>query len=119
MEVEPGVGSVDEGSQTTGEMGPRGAGEHETSDQGCDDDASGLDRREEFLGLAGCESAPCSEVDSPREGPAMLVLDPWWRKQAQMYVYPKPFGFPGKIIGVLLAHIDTLESQATPADRIP
>ena len=40
----------------------------------------------------------------------MPVLEPFWRRQAELFSRPKPYGFPGKIIARLLEHIAKLEA---------
>lgn len=48
-------------------------------------------------------------MDQAGEGATVPVLEPYWRKRAEFYARPKPWGFIGEVMAKLLEHIEALE----------
>jgi len=112
MEDELAIPRVDVDSQDPRETSPRGEGEYATENSRSPLDVSEcrFDGRKIVFGMARSVHPEGVGMDQGGETAEMPVLDKYWRKQAESFA-KAPWGFPGKIFRILLAHIDALEAQ--------
>jgi hypothetical protein len=61
--------------------------------------------------VAGSVDSEGPGLDLAEQTTTKPVLDPLWRKRANAYCRPVPFGFIGEVIGALLSHIEALEKR--------